>query len=235
MLNQLKHFVENNIFIIEVNHLEIKMKLLSTLGWTAKVVIEAAKILGADEHIVFYGYVDDEEKERVLSALEEVKKELKNVKAVQVDPMNFHDCIMKINENIDEESVANITGGTKIMSFSLALKAALLDIPIVYVVTENGKTTVKRVPVRLSTSQRSFFRMSEEDSTAKEMLKILLNEYNGKAKMKELKMRLNRKYSTLSDAKSKLILANLIREEKVGREKILIANSVAYLFGGNAI
>ena len=211
------------------------MRLLSTLGWTSKVVIEAAKSLNPEEHIVFYGYVDDEEKERILGALDEVKSELNNVKAVQVDPMNFHDCIMKINEYIDDESVANITGGTKIMSFSLALKAALLDIPIVYVVTENGKTTVKRVPVRLSSSKRNFFRMSEEDSTAKDMLKILLNEYNGKAKMKDLKMRLDRKYSTISDAKSKLILANLIREEKVGREKVLIANSVAYLFGGNAL
>jgi len=229
------HFGENNISFKENECLEIKMKLLSTLGWTAKVVVEAAKLLDADENIVFYGYVDDAEKDRVLAALEDVKKELKNVKAVQVDPMNFQDCIVKIDEHIDEESVANITGGTKIMSFSLALKAALLDIPIVYVVTENGKTKVKRVPVKLSSSKRNFFRMSGEDSTAKEMLKILLNEYNGKARLKELKMRLNKKYSTLTDAKDRLLLANLIREEKVGREKVIIANNVAYLFGGNAL
>ncbi|ADD08848.1 hypothetical protein Aboo_1039 [Aciduliprofundum boonei T469] len=216
-------------------HEEIKMKLLSTLGWTSKVVIEAAKKLKPDENVVFYGYVNDEEKEKVEKALNEVKKELSNVKAVQVDPMNFYDCITKVNEHIDNTSVANITGGTKIMSFSLALKAALMDIPIIYLVTENGKTTIKRVPIRLSTSQRNFFKMNESDSTAVQILQALIHSQGGKMDMKTLKSKLNKGYSTISDAKSRLILANLIREEKNGRTKILVANSAAYLFGGNAL
>ncbi len=211
------------------------MRLLSTLGWTAKVVTDAAKLLEADENIVFYGYVDEEEEKKVKKALEEVKKKLKNIREVQVDPMNFHDCISKINEYINEESVANITGGTKIMSFSLALKAALMDIPIVYVVTQDGKTIIKRVPIRLSASKRNFFRIEKEDSTAIQLLRTLLKEPQGKARLKDLKTKINKGYSTLSDAKNKLLLANLIREEKIGREKVIVANDIAYLFGGNGL
>jgi len=50
----------------------MKMKLLSTLGWASKVVIEAAKKLKPDENVVFYGYVNDEEKDKVEKALKDV-------------------------------------------------------------------------------------------------------------------------------------------------------------------
>ena len=211
------------------------MRLLSTLGWTSKVVVEAAKVLEPDENIVFYGFVDKIEEERVNKALEEVKNSIENVKGVRVDPMNFHDCIVKMSDYINEESIVNITGGTKIMSFSLALKAALMDIPIVYVVTENGKSIIKRVPIRLSSSQRNFFRIEKKDSTAIELLRTLLRDCQGRARLKDLKMKLNKKYSTLSDAKNRLLLANLIREEKKGRERVITANDIAYLFGGNEL
>ncbi len=210
------------------------MRLLSTLGWTARVVVEAAKIIEPDENIVFYGYVDEIEEIRVKNALEEVKNSLGNVKEVRVDPMNFQDCLSKISNYMDDESVANITGGTKIMAFSLALRAALMDIPIIYVVTRNGKSFIKRVPVKLSASRRNFFRINGE-STAMQILRLILEKPDGRIKMKELQIRLGKKYSTLSDAKRKLILANLVKEKKIGREKILIANDVAYLFGGDLL
>ncbi len=62
------------------------------------------------------------------------------------------------------------------------------------------------------------------------LLKTLIKDFNGEAHLKDLRKALgNVKYSTLSDAKNRLIRANLIKEAKKGREKLIIANAGAYI------
>ena len=134
---------------------------------------------------------------------------------------------------ITDESVANITGGTKIMSFALALNAAMKDIPIVYVVTEGDERKIYRVPISFSEDVRNFFRIENKNSIAMRTLRILVEDFKGRARFKSIKKRLgNISSSSISDAKRRLLLANLIREERMGKEKILIANSGAYLLLG---
>ncbi len=212
------------------------MRLISTLGWTAKVVIETAKVLKPDENVVIYGYVDENEEMEIKKALDKVREELNNVIEVHVrDPMNFYECIQAVDRYLTEDSVANITGGTKIMAFSLALRAAVLGVPVVYMATENGETKILRLPINLITDSNSLIRIHDKDSTTMKFLTTLVEKYGGKASMKDIKRALGSRYSTLSDAKNKLIKANLINEFKNGREKIIIANNAAYLFlGGNA-
>ncbi len=210
------------------------LRLLSTIGWTEKVVVEVARILQPEEHVIFYGYANDAEKERVMRAVERARSSLSQpLKMVEVNPMNLRDCIEKMGRYITEDSVANITGGTKIMAFSLALHAALHDIPVLYMTTFEGKQEIKRIPFSLKPTRRSFFHPDNHDSTPVQFLKLLIEKYDGRAELRELRRELKGKGdSTISDAKRKLLRANLIREQKLGRTKIIVANSGAYLFLG---
>ena len=203
------------------------MKLLSTLGWAPQVIVEVARVLMPEENIVFYGYVNEDERPRIENSLRKVREEVENLRVVKVDPMSFQDCIKKIQRFLDENCVVNITGGTKIMAFSLALQAAMVGIPIVYVVTTKDKMRIKTLPLLLSLKGKNFLR---EGSTAHRMLELLLTKYGGFAKLIDLKRDLGIKYSTLSDAKRKLMEANIIQERKEGKNKIIIANDIAYLF-----
>jgi len=208
----------------------IEMRLLSTLGWSADVIIEISRVLEPEENIVFYGYVDEIERERIMAAIKKLEISLDKLRLVKVNPMSLKDCFEKMRNYISEESVVNITGGTKIMAFSLALEAALRDIPIVYMYTEGDIRRIKRIPLSISYAGRNFLNFSN-DSTPLKILRLLVKKYNGKARLKDIKRDIpERRSSTISDAKRKLIKANLIREEKNGRDKIIILNSGSYLF-----
>lgn len=202
------------------------MNLVSTIGWSEVVVEYAAKILLPEKITVFYGPSEDE---KVIAAIENLKRKVNvPLTAVQVDPMDFKQCTDIMKRYIDDSCVANITGGTKVMSFTLALLCASRNIPIIYVLTENGNMRILRVPVRLVKRATNF--ISSPNSTAMVLLKTLIKDFNGEAHLKDLRKALgNVKYSTLSDAKNRLIRANLIKEAKKGREKLIIANAGAYI------
>ncbi len=202
------------------------MNLVSTIGWSEVVVEYAAKILLPEKITVFYGPSEDD---RILTAIENLKRKVNvPLTAVQVDPMDFKQCTDIMKKYIDDSCVANITGGTKVMSFTLALLCASRNLPIIYVLTENGQMRILRVPVRLVKKATNF--ITSPDSTATILLEILIKNFNGEAHLKELRKAIgNVKYSTLSDAKNRLIRANLIKESKKGREKLIIANAGAYI------
>jgi len=207
------------------------MRLLSTVGWNAEVVSYVIDVLEPDEVVLFYGFVSDEDKDKILGVLKVLRdKHTMKIKEVQVNPMALGENFEKIAHWINEKSVANITGGTKIMSLALALNAAMRGIPIVYVITENGEKKILRVPIIFSEGMRNFFRIENKDSVAMRTLRILVEDFRGRARFVKIKEKLGRiSSSTVSDAKRRLLMANLIREVKEGKEKIIIANSGAYL------
>ncbi len=210
------------------------MRLLSTIGWNEEVVAHVVNILEPDELILFYGYVNERDRKRVMGAVETIHSSFDiPIRDVEVNPMALGENFEKMARWITDESVANITGGTKIMSFALALNAAMKDIPIVYVVTEGDERKIYRVPISFSEDVRNFFRIENKNSIAMRTLRILVVDFKGRARFKSRKKRLgNISSSSISDAKRRLLLANLIREERMGKEKILIANSGAYLLLG---
>jgi len=207
------------------------MRLLSTVGWNVEVVSYVIDVLDPDEVVFFYGFVSEEDKKKVLKVLKTLEESYTiKIRKVQVNPMALGENFEKMARWISDESVANITGGTKIMSFALALNAAMRGIPILYVVTEDGKRKILRVPIIFSEGMRNFFRIENKNSVAMRTLRILVEDFRGRARFVKLKERLGKiSSSTVSDAKRRLLMANLIREEKEGKEKIIIANSGAYL------
>ena len=207
------------------------MRLLSTVGWSEEIVSYVIDTLEPDEIILFYGFVSEKDRNRIRKALDLIRARYpSNLKEVQVNPMALGENFEKMARWVNDESVANITGGTKIMSFALALNAAMRGIPIVYVVTDGDEKKIFRVPITFSEGSKNFFRIDKKDSIAMRTLKILVNDFKGKARFVKIKERLgNISSSSISDAKRRLLMANLIREEKNGKEKIIIANSGAYL------
>jgi len=201
------------------------------VGWNVEVVSYVIDVLDPDEVVFFYGFVSEEDKKKVLKVLKTLEESYTiKIRKVQVNPMALGENFEKMARWISDESVANITGGTKIMSFALALNAAMRGIPILYVVTEDGKRKILRVPIIFSEGMRNFFRIENKNSVAMRTLRILVEDFRGRARFVKLKERLGKiSSSTVSDAKRRLLMANLIREEKEGKEKIIIANSGAYL------
>ncbi len=129
------------------------MKLLSTMGWSADVVLHPLSVLKPEQAVIFYGTSDDDSRQKVEAAMDKIKNNAKMaLKFVEVNPFSLEDCIEKMRPELTEDSIANITGGTKLMSFALALLATYgyyTDgaIPVIYVVTKGGTTELKRIPI----------------------------------------------------------------------------------------
>ncbi len=223
------------------------MRLVSTVGWVPEVVIYPAKILNPEEIVVFHGHIDNkEEKARFEKTKNEIVTEIgMNVRFVEVNPFDMADCIRKMKKYVNDESIVNITGGTKLMALTLALLATYRpggEVPIIYVTTEDEPRLV-RVPVSFTPED-----LRIDANTVKwSILKILLESPSGKMRSKELRKIIGKErirkgiakgdendeglsQGTFSEAKKELKKYNLIAEEKLGREIELSVKEAAWFF-----
>ncbi len=212
------------------------MRLVSTMGWNAEVVLEPIRILNPEEAVVFYGYYDQMNRERIEEELRRLNEAPVKVKLVRVDPFSMEDCIEKMKPHIDDGTVANITGGTKIMSFALSLLATHRkggEIPIIYYITEGKKGKIVKIPA-------IFEKMKVDlngDNASSYILRVLMNANGKKLSTKEIKEKMkamgkNVEGSTFNQAKNNLLWYNLIKEEKQGRTKFYEVYPIAKIFVG---
>ncbi|NPA74547.1 MAG: hypothetical protein GXO25_00500 [Euryarchaeota archaeon] len=213
------------------------MKLVSTLGWSAEVVLYPARLLKPDEMVVFYGPKDDP---AIYEAKLKIAECIPSARFVEVQPFSMSDCIKKMRGHLSDDAVANITGGTKIMSFTLALLAAYREegeIPVIYISTQGDDMKVHRIPLRIGNMKIDF----KKNTTISMILKILLS--SGSEEMKEwsgpeIREIMRKKYgkniseSTFNSAKEKLKKLNLIMEKKRGRTLYYAPYSSALFFVG---
>ncbi len=212
------------------------MNLISTLGWSADVVLHPARVLNPERMVVFYG---PETNAEVMAAVQRVKEEYPDTKFVQVNPFSLSDCIAKMHPHIGDDAVVNMTGGTKIMAFTLALLATYREggeVPVIYVQTRDGGMSIIRIPLRLSSFTLNF----KKNSTKRLILEILCDEDDCSRKLSgpEIRKIMAEKYghsvseSTFNSAKEELKRLNIIVEEKKGRKLYFSARAAAAFFIG---
>jgi CRISPR-associated protein Csa3 len=195
------------------------VRLLSTLGWIPAVVVSAVERIKPDKVVVFYGSEGDDN--RVSKALENVIMDIgKDVEVIPVkidDPMDMRECMTKMKPHISEDSISNITGGTKIMSFSLALLSASRGVPIIYIRRGGDEREVEVLPITIN-MESSFF-LGEDNSTKMEILKVLC-EMGGKATQRDVRDEVRRRRglsessTTIYEAISQLEAMNIIEKTR---------------------
>ena len=216
------------------------MKLLSTMGWSADVVLHPLNVLKPEQAVIFYGTNDEDSRQKVEAAMDKIKNNAKMaLKFVEVNPFSLEDCIEKMRPELTEDSIANITGGTKLMSFALALLATYgyyTDgaIPVIYVVTKGGNTELKRIPLVVDEMDLGF-KKNKKNTIMRQILQILHDngdELSGAEIRAIMKDNFGRNVSSpgFSEAKAKLACRNLISERKKGNAGYYSLKSGAWFF-----
>ncbi len=227
------------------------MRLVSTLGWSPDVVLYPMKVLRPEEAMVIYGSLTEEDSARTEEAIQRIKENYTSgkVRFVRVDPMSLRDNIEKIEREvrITDDTVVNITGGTKVMSFALALLATMRrggEVPVIYVVTDGKgaeeRMRIVRIPLALSGTRVNFKKnrapamilkvLAENDGA--EVSNTLLREEVSKRLWKLGVLEEGKLISqgAFSDAKKPLICYNLISERVDGRRRYYSLKSSAWFF-----
>ncbi|GEM_PF-2950057 len=221
------------------------MKLLSTLGWVPEVVAYPANILKPDEMVVFVGAASQRDREIIDDSKERLKSMVvQPIKFVEVDPLDMGDCIVKMKPHLSDDSVVNITGGTKIMAFTLLLLATLRfgnsprsdprDLPVIYVKTVGSQMYIERLPLEMGAPEFN----PRGNGTAALILKVLMDSEDGELSSPEIRRIMESKYnkkvqnSTFSEAKKKLENANLISVRWVGNTSFLRIHEAAEVLLG---
>ncbi len=209
------------------------MRLLATLGWNPKIVSYSVEKLQPEEVVIFYGDFMGFNSEKALKELEE---EIREVEKVKIDPMDIRDCITKMRPYVSQEAVANITGGTKIMALTLALLSAIERIPMVYVVTREGRMRMDILPLEVPESARS---LRNEEGSKRKVLELLCHKYGGAALQDELikdvrkALKLSEGASTVYEAIGFLEHRNLVKRWVNGedrRKRFVQLTSAAHFF-----
>ncbi len=212
------------------------------MGWSANVVLYPIKKLKPDEVVIFYGIGDKDAEESVEEAMEKIRKESPiPPKFIEVDPFSLEDCIEKIRPELTEDGVANITGGTKIMSFALALLATYGDrtngeIPVIYVVTKEGKYDIKRIALAIDEMDMGLKKNKKKNKNVMKLILEVLKNQNDELPAETIKEEIERitgrkiSPSGFSEAKSKLVCRNLIFERKEKNRGYYSLKSGAWFF-----
>jgi len=223
------------------------MRLISTVGWNPKIVLFPMQVLRPEENYIIYGTVPEERK-KTESVISEIRAnwDYGDLHFVEVDPFDLRDMVEKIKEiGITDDTVVNITGGTKIMSFALTISAAVRpggEVPIIYVTTdksgEGDSMRIKRIPLgirEISRVSKNNSRGGKKLTTAELILKILA-ENGGTMGGPDIRKKMEEEYGhivkqgTFSDVKKILECLNLIHVGRNGRELQLTLFPGAWFF-----
>lgn len=225
------------------------MRLVSTLGWSPNVVLYPLRVLKPDEAVVIYGSVGKEDALKTREAIQRIREEspVGDLKFVEVEPLSLKDTIEKIEDRvrITDDTIVNITGGTKVMSFALALLATMRkggEVPIIYVVTERHSggdaMRIKRIPLMISGTRVNF----KKNGAPAMILRVLAENDGAEMSNGDLQDEVNKRLKELgirdddlsegafTDAKKPLLCLNLISERGEGKNKYYTLNSSAWFF-----
>jgi hypothetical protein len=172
---------------------------------------------------------------------------------VRVKPFSMGDCITKMKPYLSEDSISNITGGTKLMSMALTLLSLHMNsysVPLIYVYTRDENMEIMQVPLSISKMSINI------RGTTRDLLEILVERDDwttGKILRQEIKKREKERSGTrgkaapgqpkkekddkneisetvFHQAKKKLLQLNVIEQRKNGKELEFKAYPIARIF-----